>query len=342
MARLSLSVCLSRNPMTHPILSGQVSPEGIEWIPSGVHPSEMFWRQLKYADFDVSEMSLSSLSIAASRGMRDWTAIPVFTTRRFFHTGIVVRAGAGIERPQDLAGKRVGVPEYQQTAALWARGALDHEFGVSPGQVRWFMERQPERSHGGSTGFVPPPGVQLDYIDPFSSIGAMLENGQLDAALVYLSGRNLVDRTPRGAAELGVVRPLFADPVAEGQRYYAKTGILPVNHVVVVRTSLLERHPWIALNVFSAFVAAKRAVFSPLTALEGEIGTGGGLLEPWLQIGAIERQALARLTEVDPLPYGLAAQGAVLDTLADYLAEQQLVSERLDVTELFAATTREL
>jgi 4,5-dihydroxyphthalate decarboxylase len=85
MARLSLSVCLSRNPLTEPILSGEVRPEGIDWIPSGIHPSEMFWRQLKYADFDVSEMSLSSLSIAASHGVRDWAAIPVFTTRKFFH-----------------------------------------------------------------------------------------------------------------------------------------------------------------------------------------------------------------------------------------------------------------
>jgi 4,5-dihydroxyphthalate decarboxylase len=342
MARLPLSVCLSRNPMTQPILSGQVSPEGIDWIPSGIHPSEMFWRQLKYADFDVSEMSLASLSIAASRGLRDWVAIPVFTTRRFFHTGIVVRTGAGIECPEDLAGRRVGVPEYQQTAAVWARGALEHEFGVWPDQLRWYMERPPERSHGGSTGFAPPPGVRLDYIDPSSSIGAMLEDGQLDAALVYLSGRNLVDRTRQAAAELGVVRPLFADPVAEGQRYLGKTGILPVNHVVVIRASLLERCPWVALNVFSAFVAAKRAVFSSLAALEGEIGTGGGLLEPWLQIGAIDRSAWTRLSEVDPLPYGLAAQGTVLDTLADYLAEQHLVSKRLDMTELFAVSTREL
>ena len=342
MARLSLSVCLSRNPMTQPILTGQVSPEGIDWIPSSVHPSEMFWRQLRYADFDVSEMSLSSLSIAAWRGMRDWVAIPVFTTRRFFHTGIMVRSGAAIEDPRDLAGKRVGVPEYQQTAAVWARGALEHEFGVSPEQIWWFMERPPARSHGGSTGFVPPPRVQLDHIDPRSSIGAMLERGELDAALIYLSGRNLVDRTTRGVSELWEVRPLFADPVAEGQRYYAKTGILPVNHVVVIRADLLEQHPWVALNVFSAFVAAKQAVFGSLAALEGELGTGGGLLEPWLQIGAVERSALTRLTEIDPLPYGLAAQGTVLETLTDYLAEQHLIGRRSDVSELFAVSTRGL
>jgi 4,5-dihydroxyphthalate decarboxylase len=342
MGRLSLSVCLSRNPLTEPILSGAVRPEGIDWVPSGIHPSEMFWRQLKYADFDVSEMSLSSLSIAASRGVRDWVAIPVFTTRKFFHTGIVVRDGAGIDRPEDLAGKRVGVPEYQQTAALWSRGALQHEFGVSPDQMRWFMERPPERSHGGATGFAPPPGVELSYIAPDSSIGTMLGAGELDAALVYLSGRNLVDRTPHGASEVGGLRPLFADPVAEGRRYYAKTGILPVNHTVVVRAALLQRHPWAALNIFSAFVAAKRAAHRPLTAMEGEIGSGGGLLEPWLAIGAIPPSTLSALTQVDPVPYGLAAQGTVLDALAAYLLEQGLVAVPVDMPSLFAPSTRDL
>jgi 4,5-dihydroxyphthalate decarboxylase len=341
-ARLSLSVCLSRNPLTDPILSGAVCPEGIDWVPSGVHPSEMFWRQLRYGDFDVSEMSLSSLAIAATRRARDWVAIPVFTTRRFFHTGIVVREGAGIGGPEDLAGRRVGVPEYQQTAAVWCRAALRHEFGVFPEQVRWFMERPPERSHGGATGFVPPPGVELSYIEPESSIGEMLAAGELDAALIYLSDRNLVDRTPRAAAEVSGLRLLFPDPVAEGIRYYAKSGILPVNHVVVIRASLLERHPWIALNVYGAFAAAKRAAFARLTEAGGEIGAGGGLVEPWLAIGAVPVATMTALSQVDPVPYGLAANRDVLATLADYLAEQSLIPAPLDLTDLFAPTTRDL
>jgi 4,5-dihydroxyphthalate decarboxylase len=208
--------------------------------------------------------------------------------------------------------------------------------------MRWFMERPPERSHGGATGFAPPPGVELSYIGPDSSIGTMLGNGELDAALVYLSARNLVDRTKHGASEVGGLRPLFTDPVAEGCRYYAKTGILPVNHTVVVRASLLARYPWVALNIFSAFVAAKRAVFGPLTAMEGEIGSGGGLLEPWLAIGAIPPATISALTRVDPVPYGLSAQGAVLDALASYLLEQGLVTTKLDLRELFAPSTRDL
>src|SRR6201989_2295506 len=114
-SRLALSIALSDNPNTRPLIDGVVSPEGINLTPTVVHPSEMFWRQLKYGDFDVSEMSLSSLFIAASRGDRDWVALPVYTSRQFFHTNILVRTDRGIERPEDLRGKRIGVPEYQQT-----------------------------------------------------------------------------------------------------------------------------------------------------------------------------------------------------------------------------------
>src|SRR5215468_5909622 len=117
--RLDLSVALSDNPNTRPLLDGRVEPEGIRLTASAVHPSEMFWRQLRFGEFDVSEMSMSSLLISTTRGPTPWVALPVFTTREFFHTRILVRTDAGIAAPADLRGKRVGVPEYQQTAAIW-------------------------------------------------------------------------------------------------------------------------------------------------------------------------------------------------------------------------------
>jgi 4,5-dihydroxyphthalate decarboxylase len=339
---LQLSACLSRNILTGPLLAGQVVPEGIDWNISALHPSEMFWRQLKYGDFDVSEMSLASLCIAADHGVRDWVALPIFTTRRFFHTWIVVRDAAGIARPEDLAGKRVGVPEYQQTAAVWARGALLHEWGVGPESVRWFMERPPERSHGGATGFAPPPGVALRYIPADSSIADLLRAGELDASLVYLSDRNLVDRSRGSAGSITGVRNLFGDPEAEGRRYYAKTGLLPVNHTVVMRADLLRRHPWAALNIVGAFMAAKRAAFAPLTQQEAEIGSTGGLLEPWLRIGALPPDLAETLRRTDPLPYGLRGQEHTLAALARYLREQGLTASEVEIGSLFAESTRDL
>jgi 4,5-dihydroxyphthalate decarboxylase len=117
MADLQLSVGMASNPRTWPIFDGTIKPDGVDLIPSAVHPSELFWRQLKFGDFDISEMSFSSLIMALANGDDRWVGLPVFTTRRFFHTGILVRKDAGIEKPEDLKGKRVGVPEYQQTAA---------------------------------------------------------------------------------------------------------------------------------------------------------------------------------------------------------------------------------
>ncbi len=175
--RLALSIALSDNPNTRPLIDGRIAPEGISLTPTALHPSEMFWRQLRFAEFDVSEMSMSSLLIATARAPTPWLALPVFTTREFFHTRILVRADAGIARPRDLKGKRVGVPEYQQTAAIWGRGILEHEFGVPPRDMEFFMERVADRSHGGATGFKPPPGVTVRQIPLEQNIGEMLVNG---------------------------------------------------------------------------------------------------------------------------------------------------------------------
>src|SRR5215475_7715007 len=244
-ARLDLSVALSDNPNTRPLLDGRVAAEGLRLMASAVHPSEMFWRQLRFGEFDVSEMSMSSLLISTARGPTPWVALPVFTTREFFHTRILVRTDAGIAAPADLAGKRVGVPEYQQTAAIWGRGVLRHEFGVHARDIEWFMERPPDRSHGGATGFVAPPGVRLSHIPTTTHIGEMLIRGELDATLLYLTATNLVDRSRIDLARDPHIRPLFADRDAEARRYYGKTGLYPINHTVVVRRALAERHPWI-------------------------------------------------------------------------------------------------
>jgi 4,5-dihydroxyphthalate decarboxylase len=318
--------------MTAPVLDGRVAPEGIDWVCSAVHPSEMFWRQLRFGDFDVSEMSLSSLFISIAQGKREWVAIPVFTTRRFFHTGIVIRAGAGITEPRDLAGKRVGVPEYQQTAAVWSRGALQHEFGVTPDQLHWYMERVSSRSHGGATRFVPPEGVELDYIPAGRTLGEMLADGELDAALVYIASRNLVDRTRSAASEIPEVRPLFADPAAEGLRYYRKTGLLPVNHCVVVRKEIADAHPWVTLNIYSAFLRAKELVTEQAARLIG----------PWCQVGALPADAARAIRGVDPQPYGVQCQPEVFQALSSYQLEQGLAPRRVSYEEAFAGNTLDL
>ncbi|WP_426243452.1 hypothetical protein [Nocardioides sp. LHG3406-4] len=332
MADLQLSMALTENPMTRPLLDNTVPVAGVSLASTGLHPSEIFWRQLKFKEFDISEMSLSSLMISLDKGVRDWVAIPVFTTRRFFHTDILVRDDAGIDVPQDLVGKRVGVPEYQQTAAVWARVALADEYGVRASDMKWFMERPLEKSHGGATSFAPPPGVDLSFIPQDKTMGSMLASGELDAAIRYLGTTNLVDRSGRTADSIPNLRPLFSDRVAEGIRYFRVTEVLPINHVLVLRTSLVDQHPWLALNLFSAFTEAKRRA----------LGGAAELLETWRRIGAVDDAAASAVTTVDPIPYGLTSQQHVLERLARALFEQGLTSQLVDPITLFAPSTRDL
>jgi 4,5-dihydroxyphthalate decarboxylase len=329
--RLPLSIALSSNPNTRPLIDGVVAAEGIDLTPTVIHPSEMFWRQLRFAEFDVSEMSLSSLLISTARGPTPWVALPVFTTREFFHTRILVRADAGIAMPQDLKGKRVGVPEYQQTAAIWGRGVLENEFGVHPREMEFFMERVADRSHGGATGFKAPAGVTVHGIPASTNIGEMLVAGELDATLLYLTDRNLVDRSRLDLSTDSRVRPLFPDRAAEGRRYYAKTGIYPINHAVVIRRSLLEQHSWIALNLYSAFAAARAQV----------LRAGSAALASHLETGILGEE-LHKTLAVDPMAYGVKATRKVLETIASYVHAQGLTDRVVKIEELFAPATLDL
>jgi 4,5-dihydroxyphthalate decarboxylase len=328
---LELSVALSDNPNTRPLIHGDVEAQGLRLIPTAVHPSEMFWRQLRFGEFDVSEMSMSSLLISTARGPTPWVALPVFTTREFFHTRILVRSDAGIATPAGLRGKRVGVPEYQQTAAIWGRGVLQHEFGVHAREIQWFMERGADKSHGGATGFAAPAGVRVEQIPPSTNIGEMLVAAELDATLLYLTNRNLVDRSRLDLSADARIRPLFADRDAEGRRYFAKTGLYPINHTVVVRRTLLERHPWIALNLFSAFAAAKERV-----ARRAE-----EFLHPYFHTGMLSDEARDALAG-DPMGYGVKAARPVLETIAQYAHEQGLTDRRVALDEIFAPSTLDL
>src|SRR5579862_1659025 len=139
MPPLTLSFISSYNERVEPLMDGTIKAEGVELIPTYSDPSETFWRQLKFQEFEVSEMSLSSYLIARSRGV-DMIAIPVFPARRFMHAQNSIHVDSGVQQPGDLAGKRIGVGEYQQTAALWTRGVLEHDFGVSQYKVDWYME----------------------------------------------------------------------------------------------------------------------------------------------------------------------------------------------------------
>jgi 4,5-dihydroxyphthalate decarboxylase len=327
---LQLSIGMASNPRTWPIFDGRVKPDGIDLIPSRVHPSELFWRQLRFADFDVSEMSFSSLMMAQSKGDERWIGVPVFTTRKFYHAAILVRRKANIASPADLKGKRVGVPEYQQTAALWARGVLQEEFGVEPRHMEFWMERGASHSHAGAVGFTAPPGVTIHTIPPEKSLGGMMLAGELDAALHYIVDRNLVDRSTADLWSHPDFGPLFPDPIAEGVRYYRKTGIFPINHGMVIRREIAEKHPWVVLNLIKAFDRANEiADRERVEHVDYHVATG------FLPAGAAEalRAPLVR--------HGIRANRKTLETAARYSREQGLTPRLVKLEEVFARSAME-
>lgn len=326
---LEFSIALSENERTRPIAEGRHQPQGIKLMPTVVHPSEMFWRQLKFAEFDVSEMSISSLLIAVSKGDDRFVALPIYTARMFFHTRIMVRRDSGINCPADLKGKRIGVPEYQQTSAIWSRGILQHEFGVHARDIEWHMERNPDKSHGGSTGFQPPEGVIIKQIPLATNLGEMLMRGELDGALLYLNVPNLVDRSTADISD--VCRPLFADPVAESTRYFRKTGIYPINHAMVIKRDLHEKYPWAGVNIYHAFMNAKHEVER----------VAEKTLKDYVSCGLVE-PAAAKMFGADPKSYGLRSTRNVIETISQYVHEQGLTDRRVGVDEVFAPATLDL
>jgi 4,5-dihydroxyphthalate decarboxylase len=327
---IQLSVGTVSNPRTWPLFDGTVRPDGIDLILSRVHPSELFWRQLRFADFDLSDMSFASLIMAIAHGDERWVGLPIFTMRSFFHTWILVRRDAGIERPADLKGKQVGVPEYQQTAALWTRGVLEHEFGVEPKEMEFWMERNPGLSHGRATGFKAPPGVTIHQIPLGKDIGSMMLSGELHATLLYIVNPNLIDRSTADLWTHPNIRPLFPDPKAEGARYYRKTGLHHINHCMVMKREIAEKHRWAILNIFKAFERANDAANARrMEHVAYHIETG--------LLGADAEKALST-----PLvQHGITANRAVLETAVQYSEEQGLTPRLLKLDEVFAESTLE-
>ena len=337
MPKLTLSFISAFNERVEPLMNGTIEADGIELIPTYSHPSETFWRQLKFQEFEVAEMSMSSYLIARSRGV-DMIAIPVFPSRRFFHAELSYHADSGVKQPGDLVGKRIGVGEYQQTAALWARGVLDHDFGVSQYKVDWYMERTEELSHGGATGFTPPPGISFNRIPPDKSLATMLVNHELDAAPIaghLTRAVNVIDRSTRirgGEGDWSKVKPLFPDPIAEAKRFFTKYGFVPVNHTYIARGDVYRAQPWVAVNLYAAFVKAKAYAREKLLERIPEA----------LFFGPEYLTMTQQILGDDPFPYGVKANAAMLDTIIGYSNEQGLTLRKMKVDELFAEETLDL
>lgn len=325
MSRVPLTVACWDYDRTRALREGEVAIEGCDVNYLSLAPEETFFRAFSAAEFDVTELSFSSYMVARSRGTCPYLAVPVFPSRAFRHSAIYVRTDRGITRPQDLRGKVVGVPEYQITASLWVRGILRDEYGVDPADLDWRTGgvEQPGRHEKLA---IQPPGIRITSA-PHGSLSDLLAAGELDALVTA--------RAPscygRGEPGVGRLFPNFRD---EERAYFAKTGIFPIMHVLGIRETLLQDHPWLASSVVKAFQQAKERCLRELeevTALKVTL--------PWVAQEAEETRALMGR---DFWPYGVAENRKVLEALVRYSWEQGLSARPLAVEELFAPQTLEV
>lgn len=310
-----------------PLITGEVKPEGIkleyQGLPGGI--PGLFYDQLKFQRFDVSEMSFSSFLVERAKGY-PYRLLPVFHNRNFSYTQLVIRRGSGIRQDhvEDLKGKRLAVGDYQQTGALWVRGVLQHEFGIHPREINWVQTRGKNFSHTGVSGSRPPEGVNLRHAD--ASIGDLLLRGEIDASWGYGPHVSSVDRQGadvRGNPEFPL---LFTDPKAEAIRYFKKSGIFPPHHTTAVRESILQQHPWVATSLQDAFERAKTLAMQRLRNQPPTLLVFGGLYMEEIE------QNLGK----DPFAYGVKINTAAIDMVQTMSLEQGLTSRKQPLDEIFA------
>lgn len=328
MKTLELSFAMTPYDRIQPLISGKVQPEGITLHYVDLPVPDIFYQQLKFDRFDISEMSLSLFLIARAKGW-SYRLLPVYHNHQLVYSRLVVHADSEIRSPQDLKGKRMGVFDYQQSGALWLRGQLQHEFGVCPEDIEWYMERSPRYSlAAGVGGFQPPPGLKFHFAS--TDLATMFLQGQLDAGFGILphGGGAALERPKQDLTNHPKLKKLFPDPRKEAIRYYQRNGFVPIHHTTIVRESILSEHPWAALSLFEAFEKAKRIAI-------GESRRYPALASLFL-FGREELEDQRRTFGEDPFPYGIKANARAFELLQTYSAEQGLTARVQPRSELFA------
>jgi len=323
MSRLQLSYAGHLSDRVQDLYYRVVSPEQIDLHFIALPPFQAFNRFLR-GEFDCGEMSFSTFvirtALAKAGGEQlPFVAIPVFPSRTFRHGAIYVNRKAGIKGPEDLAGRRIGVPEYQMTAAVWTRGMLQHEHGVDPASISWTTGglKDPGRK---PMMELQVPGVTIRHEEK-KTLNDMLVSGEIEA----LIAPQMPPAIRAGQPEVG---RLFEDVAAAEMDYCRKTGLFPIMHVVVIRREIYEQHPWAAVALYQAFDLAKNNCLERLSVEEPP-----PVSFPWTyQLG----QKVWDMLGKDFWPYGIEKNRREIEALCQYTFEQGLVPVKAEIDDLFA------
>ena len=311
--KLPLTLACGDNEIVRPLISGEVEVDGVDLtVLTDMDSATRHWRFLRNQEFDVAEVSSSSYLAARDR---DWPfrAIPVFLHRRFRHGFMFINTQKGISKPTDLIGRKIGVKTLMTSAVLWMRGILQHEYGVPLESIEWFAELDDD------VEVHLPPNIRYTRLPDEKSVETMLAEGELDAVFHSDFVKPFLAKDPR-------VGRLFPDHKAEELAYFERTGMFPIMHVVGLRQSLVDEHPWLAVNLFRAFeeskaIAMKRMANPRIVPLA------------WYRAAWEEQE---RILGPDPWEYGLTEKNRkILETLVGYSHEQGLIRTRPTLEHLF-------
>lgn len=309
------------------IKDGRVKVEGCDVTFIPLEPEEVFFRAFRYHEFDVCELSFSSYMRVVSQDQSEYVGIPAFVSRVFRHSGFYIRTDRGIEKPEDLKGKTVGVPEYQMTAPVWMRGILQDEYGVLPTDIHWRNGGQEEAGRDERTPLTLTNGVDLQAIPEDRTLSEMFEAGDLDAIMSARAPSPFV----RGAPNIGRLFPDYRDVE---KAYYEKTGMFPIMHLIGIKKSLAAKHPWLPGSLYKAFLQAKNLVYAEIREMAAL-----NVTLPWVEAEALESFGLMG---EDYWRYGIKESAHEIEAITRYSYEQGLSERRLTAEDLFAASTFEI
>ena len=324
MANLNLTIGCWDYDRVLGLMDGRVRPTGIDVTFLNMIVEETFFRMLRAQEFDVSELSMSSYVVSLFKPDRPFVAIPVFPSRFFRHSCIYVNADAGITKPADLIGKRIGTPEYQMTAPVWIRGILDEHYGVPVDSVTYVTGGEEAPNRDEKLRLDLPANIKVERIGPNQTLAQMLANGEIDSLHTA--------RKPSSFDGVRVKR-LFPDFVPVEQAYWRQTGIFPIMHVIAIRREIYDSNRWIAMNLYQAFKEAQQLCYEGLR----ETAALKGML-PWFN--AHVEETFAMMGE-DFWQYGVEKNRKTLETFLRYNHQSGLSPRLLGVDEMFAPETME-
>ncbi len=326
MGKLALSIAVGDYDRVRPLVDGAVQIDGVDPVFMLLEPEEIFFRAFRHADFDICELSMSSFTLKTANGDCPYVGVPVFPSRAFRHNSIYIRTDRGIAVPEDLKGRRIGVPEYQVTANVWTRAVLEDEHGVKPSDITWVRGGYEQAGRIEKIAVNLPRDVHVEDAPAGATISGMLAAGEIDAVIGPRAPSCFIDGHPH-------VAWLYPDPAAAAAAWFRKTRIFPIMHILGIRRSLAEQHPWLPVAAMKAFEQAKARALAKLADVAASKVT----------LPFIDEQlhAARRLMGEDFWSYGLASNRHVLEVFLRRHHAEGLSARLLSPQDLFHPSTHE-